>query len=95
MRATVTRLRERGKRRHDHTINSDPGVTGDMTLAQVSGVYQLEIYEENNQQMKRLIPTLYEPQVVTMHGSIMLWRGVESVDGAGYVQEWRAVVEPL
>jgi hypothetical protein len=92
MRATITRLRERGKRRHETKINSDPGIAGDLTLSVVGTVRELKLADPNDQQMKPLIPILYEPELTTMHGNGMLFRGYESVDGAGYVQEWRAVL---
>lgn len=92
MKATVTRLRERGKRRSNRDIDSDQGVTGGLTLATVGSVIELRLSDIEDQQMKPLIPILYEAQLVSMHHAIMLFRGCESVDGAGYVQEWRAVV---
>jgi hypothetical protein len=93
MYATITRLRERGKRRSDHDIQSDQGTTGDLTLASVSGVIQLNLAARNDQQMKPIVPILYQAELITMHGNSMLFRGYEKgADGAGYVQEWRAVV---
>jgi hypothetical protein len=95
MYVTITRLRERGKRRSDHDIDSDPGATGDLTLASVAGVIQLNLAARNDQQMKPIVPILYQAELVTMHGNGMLFRGYEKgSDGAGYVQEWRAVVLP-
>jgi hypothetical protein len=85
-------LRERGRRKNDHAIQSDPGTTGDLTLAAVAGVMQLNLAAFNDQQMKPLVPILYQAELVTMHGDKMLFRGYESVDGAGYVQEWSAIV---
>jgi hypothetical protein len=93
MKVTVTRLRERGKRRHDHDIQADQGVTGDLSLATVGSVKELKLADLNDQQLKPVIPVLYEAQLVNLHGNSMLYRGFEKGhDGAGYVQEWRAVV---
>jgi hypothetical protein len=92
MKVTVTRLRERGKRRSDHQIAADPGTVGDLTMAAVGGIMQLNLAAFDDQQMKPLIPVLYQAELVTMHGNGMLFRGYESVDGAGYVQEWRAIL---
>lgn len=91
MKVTVTRLRELGKRRHN--VDSDPGVAGDMTLAVVGTVTELKLADPNDQQMKPIIPILYEAQLVTLHGNSMLFRGYEKGrDDAGHVQEWRAVI---
>jgi hypothetical protein len=94
MHATITRLRDRGKRRNNHQIDSDPGTAGDLSLATVSGVYELKLADaDDSQQQKPIIPILYEAQLITMHGNSMLFRGYEKgADGAGYVQEWRAVL---
>jgi hypothetical protein len=94
MKVTVTRLRERGKRRSDHEIQNDPGTTGDMRLAAVAGIPELSLAAvEDEQKRKPIIPSLYNAELVTMHDNGMLFRGYEKgSDGAGYVQEWRAVV---
>jgi hypothetical protein len=94
MYATITRLRERGKRRSDHDIQNDPGTTGDMRLAAVAGILELSLAAiEDEQQRKPIIQSLYDAKLVTMHGNGMLFRGYEKgTDDAGYVQEWRAVV---
>lgn len=93
MKATVTRLRERGKRRHDHDIQADQGAVGDLSLATVGSVKELKLADLNDQQMKPIIPILYEAQLVNLHANSMLFRGFErGSDGAGYVQEWRALL---
>jgi hypothetical protein len=94
MYATITCLRERGKRRNDHQIDSDPGTAGDLILAMVGGVYELKLADiDDSQQQKPIIPSLYDARLVSMHGNGMLFRGYErGSDGAGYVQEWRAVM---
>jgi hypothetical protein len=94
MKATVTRLRERGKRRHDHDIQADQGTVGDLSLATVGPVKELKLADVNDQQMKPVIPVLYDAQLVNLQANSMLYRGFESIDGAGYAQEWRAVIGP-
>jgi hypothetical protein len=95
MHATITRLRERGKRRNEHQIQSDQGVAGDLGMAMVSGVYELKLADiDDSQQQKPIIPSLYDAQLITVQGRSMLFRGYEKgADGAGYVQEWRAVLQ--
>lgn len=93
MKVTVTRLRERGKRRHDHDIGADPGTTGDLSLATVGTTKELKLSDINDQQMKPVIPILYAAQVISVQANSMIFRGFEQgADGAGYLQEWRAIV---
>jgi hypothetical protein len=39
-----------------------------------------------------VLPPLYEPELVALGSNAFLFRGFESADGAGYVQEWRCEV---
>jgi hypothetical protein len=94
MKVTVTRLRERGKRRSDHQIGADPGTVGDMRLATVAGVKELSLAAlGDEQQRKPIIPNLYMAEIQNLHDDGMLYIGYEKgPDGAGYVQEWRAIL---
>jgi hypothetical protein len=93
MHSIVKRLRNRGVRKHDREIQTDPGTAGDMTLALCSGGCELKLAADDGSRQEPIIPVLYEARVVTMHGTKMLFRGIErGPDGAEYAQEWSVLV---
>jgi hypothetical protein len=97
MQCKVKLLRTRGARKHEREILSEDPVTGDMTLAMVAGVYELNLSASDDSQMKPLIPVLYDARLVTMHGNKMLFRGLERAGdepAAQYLQEWSVMVLP-
>ena len=68
-------------------------LVGELTLSvtQYRGagaIPSLNLHERDNQTLEGRIATLYEPQLVSLVGQAMRFRGVESVGDAGYVQEW-------
>jgi hypothetical protein len=86
-------LRERGRRRHNQDISADQGKLGELTLASVAGVYQLNLNAPDSSVHAPLYPVLHEARLTTMHGDKMLFQGIERAgDGAEYVQEWSAQV---
>lgn len=85
------RLREHGRRRHNQEIATDDGVAGELTLASVGAVYQLNLNDPNSSVHAPLLPVLYEARLITLHGDKMLFKGEERPQGdAGpaYTQEW-------
>jgi hypothetical protein len=93
MYSIVKRLRQRGIRKHDREIQTDPGTVGDMTLALCSGSCELKLAADDGSRQEPIIPVLIEARLVTMHGAKMLFRGVErGPDGAECVQEWSVLV---
>lgn len=93
MYAKVKLLRQRGLRKHDREIQSDSGTDGDMTLAMCSGGCELKLSGDDGSRLEPILPILYDARLVTMHGSKMLFRGIErGSDGAECVQEWSVLV---
>ena len=46
----------------------------------------------NSAREEELLPTLHQPELVSVEDSAIVLRGFEVCDGAGYVQEWRCEV---
>lgn len=89
MYSTIKRLRDRGKRKHSRDIQADSGAGGVLTLANVGGIYELQLTDRNDSTMQPMIPTLYDAKLTTLGASRMLFRGYErGSDGAEWAQEW-------
>jgi hypothetical protein len=52
-------------------------------------VAQLCSREVNSAREEELLPTLHQPELVSVDEGTIVLRGFEVCDGAGYVQEWR------
>ncbi|GAB3416572.1 hypothetical protein GCM10027318_33700 [Massilia agilis] len=90
-------LCERGRRRSDQAIAADPGKVGELTLAQVSGICELNLNDPDSSVNAPLYPILRDARLVTMHGEKMLFHGIQRPDGLGgpgYFQEWSVKLEP-
>jgi hypothetical protein len=46
----------------------------------------------NSAREEELLPTLHQPELVSVDEGAIVLRGFEVCDGAGYVQEWRCEV---
>jgi hypothetical protein len=46
----------------------------------------------NSAREDELLPTLHQPELVSVDEAAIVLRGFEVCDGAGYVQEWRCEV---
>jgi hypothetical protein len=46
----------------------------------------------NSAREEELLPTLHQPELVSVDDGAIVLRGFEVCDGAGYVQEWRCEV---
>lgn len=93
----IKQLRQRGIRRSDREINSDPGTDGEFTFALVGGIYELKLAAPDDSQLKPVIPILYDAKLITMHGDKMLFKGEERApgdNGPSFVQEWAVLVMP-
>lgn len=75
MYSLVKRLRNRGVRKHDREIQTDPGMAGDMTLALCSGGCELKLAADDGSRQEPMLRVLYEARVITMNGSKMPFRG--------------------
>jgi hypothetical protein len=98
MYSKVKVLRKRGTRRGDHEIGADSGIDGDLTLALCRGGCELKLAADDGSRQDPVIPVLYEAELVTMHGNMMLFRGIERIPetGAEFRQEWsvKAMLAP-
>jgi len=52
-------------------------------------VAQLCSREPNSAREEELLPTLHQPELVSVDDAAIVLRGFEACEGAGYVQEWR------
>lgn len=90
-------LRRNGRRWEDR---NQEGIAGELRLHSITvgsethKVAQLCSRAVRSSKDEELLPPLYSPDLVAVGGSSMLLRGIESLSGAGYVQEWRCVIEP-
>src|SRR3954468_9701447 len=55
-------------------------------------VAQLCRRDVNSSHEEELLPTLHQPELVSVEETAIVLRGFEVCDGAGFVQEWRCEV---
>lgn len=92
----VYALRRNGRRFHDR---GQEFVQGELQLHAIMRghethrVAQLRARDVRGSRSADVLPPLYHPELVAVGNGALLLRGYESQDGAGYVQEWRCVIE--
>ena len=97
MKARVIALRRRGRKLREM---GGEGLTVDLQLHAIlvgsvmHRVVQLRARDERGSREYSLLDPLYEPELVALGAGSLLFRGFESADGAGYVQEWHCVLLP-
>jgi hypothetical protein len=89
----VRKMRHHGRKLRRLEIGSAPSLAGELTLSTThhkgsGAVPRLNLQERHNQTPEGLLAVLYEPQLVSLVGDGMRFRGIESVADTGYVQEW-------
>jgi hypothetical protein len=97
MHVRAKQLRERGRRRSNQEISSDPGKVGELTVAAVGASYQANLNDADSSVSAPLFPILHDMRLTTLHGEGMLFKGEERPQGdAGpaYTQEWSVRLEP-
>jgi len=82
-----------GRRLPQRSLLAAPVLTGALTYSETQykatgAIGSLTLNEVTNQTTGGNLGVLLEPQLVALGGNRMRFRGIESVDGAGYVQEW-------
>jgi hypothetical protein len=96
MKVQVFVLRREGRRWQDRNAE---GIAGELRLHSITvgsethKVAQLCSRGLRSSRDEELLPSLYSPELVALGNSSVLLRGIESLSGAGYVQEWRCVVD--
>ena len=96
MKVRVFALRRVGRRFTHHDGES---VLGELQLhsilhgSETHRVAQLRCQDALGSRSDDVLPPLYEPELVAIGRDALLLRGYESSGGAGYVQEWRCVIE--
>jgi len=97
MRVRVFVLRRQG-RRHARS-EGNAGVPGDLRMysmvhgSEMHTVARLCYQADRSSNDRELLPPLYAPKLVAVGDRSLLLRGFQAEDGAGFVQEWRCIVE--
>lgn len=86
-------MRHHGRKLRRLEIGGAPGLAGELTFSTThykgsGAIPSLNLQERDNQTPQGLLAVLYEPQLVSLVGDGMRFRGIESVAETGYVQEW-------
>ena len=91
----VKRLRQRGARKSDRDIQTDPGVVGHITMATVGTDREMKLHAAGDDSRRTpIIPLLFNPTITAMHGKRQLFEGLERQgnqdDPAAplFMQEW-------
>jgi hypothetical protein len=82
-----------GRRLADREALSSPSLEGDLVLSSThyrgrGDVASLSLLNPTNQTDQGHMATLYEPQMLALGNGRMRFRGIESIEGRGYAQEW-------
>lgn len=95
MYSIVKRLRIRSARRPDREIYADPGAAGQLTMCSVDTWHELKLFAVGTDaRPEPVIPVLFEPVLISMHGNQMLFRGLErqgnqrDPSAVSTLQEW-------
>ncbi|MEP7259751.1 MAG: hypothetical protein ABI669_01080, partial [Usitatibacter sp.] len=96
MQARVYLLRRNGRRvdpREDRCFNGTLMVDATVQGHAIFSAAHLRQQVVRGSHQEDVVPPLYEPVLAAIGAGVLLLRGYESRDGAGYVQEWRCVLE--
>ena len=93
MRVRLWKSHHLGRRLEDREALGRPPLEGDLALSSThypgrGTVASLSLLNPTNQTDQGHLATLYEPQMLALGSRRMRFRGIESVGGRGYVQEW-------
>lgn len=97
MKVSVKPVCQHGARLFDQQIASLPAVDGYLSLYGIGTTLQLSLYDGSGMQVP-LIPDLYDARLVSMHGSKMLFAGIQrtaDLMAAQYRQEWAVQIVSL
>lgn len=89
----IRKTHDRGRRRSRLEIANSAPLVGELTLSTThyrgsGNIPSLDLQARGNQTSEGHLATLYEPELVTLVGEGMRFRGIEAIDGVGYAQEW-------
>jgi len=88
-------LRRQGRSFRDRDWEGIPGALRMHSIVRggrLHRVAQLCSRAANSAREEELLPTLHQPELVSVDEGAIVLRGFEVRDGAGYVQEWRCEV---
>lgn len=97
MKVSVKPLRQHGARLSDQQIASLPAIDGYLSLYGIGTTLQLSLYDGSGKQ-DSLMPDLYDARLISMHGSKMLFAGMQRTAdpmAAQYFQEWAVQIVSL
>ena len=89
----IRKTHERGRRRSRLEVANSAPLVGELTLSSphyrgTGSILSLNLQACGTQTREGHLAELYEPELVTLVGEGMRFRGIEAVDGVGYAQEW-------
>lgn len=97
MKVSVKAIRQNGSRLSDQQIASLAPVDGYLQLYGVGTTLHVSVFA-NSARPEALIPDLYDARLVSMHGSKMLFAGIQRTadkNAAQYFQEWSVTIVEL
>ena len=97
MRASVLKVRLSGRKCPERDLANAPPLIGELELASIDfrrgGVLEvLQLRAIDNPTSSGLLAQLWEPRLIILHGAWMVFRGFESIEKAGVMQEWRCSI---
>jgi hypothetical protein len=88
----VRKIRHRGRKLPWRDVENSAPLVGDLDLSstryRAGSVASLTLQDRNIKIEAGRLGVLYEPQLTGLGNGRMVFRGIESVDGTAYVQEW-------
>ena len=90
-------LRDQGHRRKPLDIRNGPFTEGELSIMAIASarapVYRMAALTNSDGDRKELLPPLYDPQLASLSGEVLVLRGFEKCDGYrgtfSVLQEWR------
>ncbi len=89
-----------GRRLADRDAAGAQPLEGDLVLSSThyrghGSIACLSLVDPGNQTHQGHVATLYDPQLLGLGNGRMRFRGIESVEGRGYAQEWLVEVAQI
>jgi len=90
-------LREQGHRRKALDVRNGPSIDGELSIVAMAPAnapaYRMATLTNSEGHRKELLPSLYDPQLASLSGEVLVLRGFEKQEGHrgsfSVLQEWR------